>query len=310
MRCPRCSGVNDAGARSCGRCGAPLLLDDDPALARLDRALDLDRRQPSKAPILSLEGAAGEEPGWAMGAPGALPRPLGGPAREAVAVHGPQPELRLAVRHLDPEIGDVATAAATAEPMWAELGDSPHPLEPDPPCEVPKEGKVAALAKKLLGLRVEGDEPDEPEPVEATQRRPEPADAPGWRRAAAWGIDAAVLAAASSLPLLLAWRALPSGPGLAATLLPTAALLAALLAFPYAALGHALMGATFGKRLLGLQVVGPDGGLPTLARSAARSALAVLGALALGLGPLMALFTRSRRALHDLVADTVVIRTP
>jgi len=131
-----------------------------------------------------------------------------------------------------------------------------------------------------------------------------------WRRAAAWGIDLSILTAACAPPLLLAWHVLPAGPGALATLLPSAAGFAALLGFAYGSLGHALMGATIGKRLLGLQVVGPDGVFPGLARSAARSGLAVLGTAGLGVGVLMALFTRSGRCLHDLVADTVVIRAP
>jgi uncharacterized RDD family membrane protein YckC len=75
----------------------------------------------------------------------------------------------------------------------------------------------------------------------------------------------------------------------------------------YATLAHALAGATLGKRLLGLRVVGPDGARPTLARSAARSALALASAAALGLGFLLALFTASGRALHDLLARTWVV---
>lgn len=196
MRCPRCHGASEPGARSCAHCGAPLLLRDDPAPSALDVALDLDRRH-------------------------------------------------------------VRSAARLDEPREVEVHSAPR-----------------------------------------------------WRRAAAWAIDVPVLAAACAPPVLLAWYALQGGQDLLATLVPTAAAFAALLGFAYAAIGHAVMGATLGKRLLGLQVVGPDGERPGLARSAARSGLAVLGAAGLGVGVLMALFTRSGRSLHDLVADTVVIRAP
>ncbi len=134
-------------------------------------------------------------------------------------------------------------------------------------------------------------------------------DTPRWRRAAAWGVDAALLAAAAGPPLVLAGHMLPAGAPLEA-LAPSAAGFAALLAFVHAALGHALMGATLGKRLLGLRVVRPDGTMPGLARSAARAALALLGTAALGAGVLPSLFTCSGRGLHDLAADTVVVRTP
>jgi len=219
VRCPRCHAGSDDGARRCGHCGAPLLLDDDPPPAPLDRALDLDRRRGRRDLTWACEVS----------------------------------EERI-------------------EPVAADPGRAPVPLGE---CSDPLAGAV-----------------------------------PAWRRAAAWGIDGSVLAVACVPPILLAWHALPAAPDLPATLLRTAIAFAALLGFAYAALGHALMGATVGKRLLGLQVVGPDGALPSLGRSAARSGLAVVGAAVLGLGPLMALFTRSRRSLHDLLADTVVIRTP
>ena len=224
MTCPRCHGATDSSARSCARCGAPLLLEEDPAPFPLDRALDLDRRGSSRPGRLELGAADDVGPG-----PGAVPR-----------------------RDRDRD----------------ETGAPPGPSG----------APAGAVA--------------------------------GWRRAAAWAVDAGVLAAASAPPLLLAWRALPAGPDLLPGLLRTAAPLAALLGFSYAALAHALMGATVGKRLLGLQVIGPDGGLPSLGRSAARSGLAILGAGGLGLGVLPALFTKSHRGLHDLLADTVVIRTP
>jgi resuscitation-promoting factor RpfA len=196
VRCPRCHGASEPGARSCRHCRAPLLLQDDPAPRTLDLALDLDRR------------------------------------------------------------------------------------------------RVRSAARRDEAREVE---------VHSASR---------CRRAAAWAVDVPVLAAACAPPVLLAWYALQGGQDLLATLVPTAAAFAALLGFAYATIGHAAMGATLGKLLLGLQVVGPDGERPGLARSAARAGLAVLGAAGLGLGVLMALFTRGGRSLHDLVADTVVVRAP
>jgi uncharacterized RDD family membrane protein YckC len=78
----------------------------------------------------------------------------------------------------------------------------------------------------------------------------------------------------------------------------------------YATLAHALGGATLGKRLVGIRVVGPDGGPPSPSRSAFRSLLALVSAALLGLGFLLALFTRTGRALHDLVARTWVVKAP
>jgi uncharacterized RDD family membrane protein YckC len=83
-----------------------------------------------------------------------------------------------------------------------------------------------------------------------------------------------------------------------------------LASFAYQTLAHLLIGATLGKRLLGLRVVGPDGRRPGPGRSALRAAAAVAGVAALGVGPLLALFTLSGRALHDLLAGTTVVDAP
>lgn len=124
------------------------------------------------------------------------------------------------------------------------------------------------------------------------------------RRLLAAGLDAVVVGAAAAVPVLFAVRAAPDGAVVAC------AAFVALLAFTYAALGHALMGATVGKRLLGLRVEGPDGGAPGIARSVARAALAVAGTAALGAGIVLGLMSRNGRALHDLVAGTSVVRAP
>jgi len=134
--------------------------------------------------------------------------------------------------------------------------------------------------------------------------------APALRRAASWAVDAVLIAAAAAAPLALAARSLAPGADPLEALGPPAAALVALLGFSYATLAHALMGATAGKRLLGLRVVGPDGRAPSIGRSGVRAAVAVVGAGALGLPILAALFTRRGRALHDVAARTAVVRAP
>jgi uncharacterized RDD family membrane protein YckC len=122
------------------------------------------------------------------------------------------------------------------------------------------------------------------------------------RRLAAWVLDGLPFA-------LLAWGVaawLGADPPL---LLPALTALA-LAAFTYQLLCHWLLGASLGKRACRLRVVGPDGARPGLGRSAGRAAAAVLGVVAVGIGPLVALFTRSGRALHDLAAGTAVVEAP
>jgi uncharacterized RDD family membrane protein YckC len=155
--------------------------------------------------------------------------------------------------------------------------------------------------------------------LEVHLRRP-----PGWRRVAAGAVDALpFLAGALWLARLLVREATAGLPAPATGLdglldlvwreraLVVPVCLAALLALcVYVTLAHALAGATLGKRLLGLRVVGPDGERPSLARSAARSALALASGALLGAGFLLALFTRSGRALHDLLARSWVVEAP
>jgi uncharacterized RDD family membrane protein YckC len=66
-------------------------------------------------------------------------------------------------------------------------------------------------------------------------------------------------------------------------------------------------GRTPGMRLLGLRVVGPDGGHPGLARSALRLVGLALAIVPLFAGFLPVLIDDRRRALQDFMAGTVVL---
>lgn len=123
------------------------------------------------------------------------------------------------------------------------------------------------------------------------------------RRVLAWLVDGVPFGLAALG--LLAWLG-ADGPALVLQLLAVVGLAS----FAYQTLAHALVGATLGKRLLRLQVVGPDGRRPGPGRSALRALVAVAGVAALGVGPLLALFTLSGRALHDLAAGTTVVDAP
>lgn len=71
-----------------------------------------------------------------------------------------------------------------------------------------------------------------------------------------------------------------------------------------------LSGRTLGKWLAGLRVVRKDGERLGYARSLVRHVIGyALTALTLGLGFLLAAFNSRGRALHDLVAGTVVVRS-
>lgn len=145
--------------------------------------------------------------------------------------------------------------------------------------------------------------------------------APDWRRVTAWILDGAPFLALFALVLRFALDHLPHGPLDALGYLDLAAseakdvtgpILACVLVLHavYHALSHGLTGATLGKKLLGLRVVGRDGRRPGLGRATVRALVAGLSVALAGLGVLLALFTRSGRALHDFLARTWVVRAP
>jgi uncharacterized RDD family membrane protein YckC len=71
-------------------------------------------------------------------------------------------------------------------------------------------------------------------------------------------------------------------------------------------------GATLGKLALGLRIVRADGAQLSFGRATARHFLKVMitPLVPFAIGYLMAAFTNRKRALHDFLADTLVIRSP
>jgi uncharacterized RDD family membrane protein YckC len=228
------------------------------------------------------------------------PGDVAGPV-EALALVGAAP--RVAERsHWD--LGDVV-AAARVEP----LGVPPDVTRDGVAPSLPPEGALDAVSD--LDVQVDS--------LEIRLRRPA-----SWRRVAAGALDALPFAAAGLGLARSLLRDVAGGlpapttglDGLLdlvsrerAIVLSVAATVTLAVAV-YATLAHALAGATLGKWLLGLRLVGPDGRRPSLGRSAWRAALAVVSGVLLGLGFHVALFTRSGRALHDVAARTWVVEAP
>lgn len=82
------------------------------------------------------------------------------------------------------------------------------------------------------------------------------------------------------------------------------------LRFAYVVGFHGALGATPGKLLLGLRVVQLDGEPLGFPRAIARFFAELVSVSAVGVGYLLASLHPERRALHDLVAGTRVIRRP
>jgi uncharacterized RDD family membrane protein YckC len=66
--------------------------------------------------------------------------------------------------------------------------------------------------------------------------------------------------------------------------------------------------ATLGKMALGLKVTKGDGSRISFGRAIGRYLAKIISGIILFIGYIMAAFTDRKRALHDMIADTVVIR--
>jgi uncharacterized RDD family membrane protein YckC len=68
--------------------------------------------------------------------------------------------------------------------------------------------------------------------------------------------------------------------------------------------------ATIGKRILGLQVVTADGGRFSFGQATVRHFMKFLSLFTVGIGFMMAAWTKRHQALHDIPSDCLVIRVP
>lgn len=159
-------------------------------------------------------------------------------------------------------------------------------------------------------------DPSVPPGSPAVLREPDPTRASAVSRLVAFALDLAVL---SGMEAVLVWvassaflsaeRLLGHPPADAGAVVEAlAAAGSAALAVGYFVVLQAGAGQTLGKAALRIRVARPDGTPLGLGRSALRFAGYFLSALPLGLGFLGALGPR-RRTLHDVLADSVVVRT-
>lgn len=148
-------------------------------------------------------------------------------------------------------------------------------------------------------------------PERVGARQGEPASLP--RRAAAFAIDLALVAALGGAIRLVSVAAIAAASGLSGRTAAAPALLAEALATSgqwalfvgYFGLLQAGAGQSLGKALLGLRVARLDGGPLDVRHGLVRALGYVLSAAAFGLGFLVALLP-PRRALHDYLAGSIV----
>lgn len=76
----------------------------------------------------------------------------------------------------------------------------------------------------------------------------------------------------------------------------------------FATMESTARGATYGKRIFGLRVTDDKGGKLSFARASLRYFSKLVSALPFLLGFVMAFVTSRKQALHDLIAETIVIK--
>jgi len=142
-----------------------------------------------------------------------------------------------------------------------------------------------------------------------------------WIRVLAALIDSVILGTVSSIlqyamfPSMMTTTPITPGTNPFETLGPAMAragwaiLASTLVSLTYSAWFMGALGATPGLMALGLKVVRPDGSPIGYGRAVARYFAAMLSGIILGIGYLMVAFDSEKRALHDMICDTRVIKT-
>jgi uncharacterized RDD family membrane protein YckC len=226
---------------------------------------------------------------------------LGGQPSEPTASASPLPsDDFVTVRLSDAELGDLPlNADGTASELEARAREAALPRA------------TRRVMPSLDEVALPRDDEGEPElilPPLETEAPPLERPALPLERAQAAAVDAILFAALGTVVLYFTGRAarvdvsalLPSWPGLALYL--------GLLALFYAGYFTGTTGQTPGKLMTGLRVVGSGGRPPTYLRAMARAALGLVGILLAGASLVPMAFDPARRALHDRLFRTRVVR--
>ena len=261
--------------------------------------------------------------------------PLDGPEVDSAAraeMEMPEPEEPESLDATEPNPSDSSGAYSTEPNPADSSGADPNPSDSsgvdEPVSEAEISEQLTALDERLRDVETDAEPPPAPEEPIAQPEPAEPAD-PGWRfslpsppadsgplERPAQALERAQAAILDLGLILVFWLVVVYFASRAARV-PMDSLVAS---WPYLSgyllclgLGYGTYfttatGQTPGKQVLGLRVLGPGDKPPDTWRALARAVLGVLGTLAACLGFVPLLFDPARRALHDRLLGTRVVR--
>ena len=295
MKCPKCAYVGFEESDRCRHCGYDFsLIEPAPAAAAAPslRAVESPRptsyREPSRP-------AAGEAALMRDEATPLVDLPLGGPSPPASA-------------------SAAATAAGAAPPtLPPSLFADPQPPPARTPLAVrrtadrPRSRATPHVVRRPRPALLETSADDASTDAEAVADVA-PEAAPPIARVLSVGVDVALLAGIDAAVVYLTAQiaGVPMGQVMSLPLVPLAAFILGL-NIAYLAVFTANGGQTLGKMATGLRVEATDGAL-TFGGAIVRVAAALVGGLVVGAGFIPALFRADRRAVHDQIAHTRVVK--
>ena len=301
MRCPKCQYISFDTSDRCRNCGYEFALAVD--VAKLD------------LPIQTGDEAIGPFSDFKLS-------DLGEPARPGQRASGPAAavDATLASAPISPPRSG---AGSVDLPLFRDRTGNDAPLVapaavPRAPLSVrrtnPAAGRAAArvqLEEPELDLEAPAPVQARPEPTAVDATDDSPAAAPAGQRILAALIDGIIVGAISMIVLYLTLKVcgLDRAAVSAIPLVPFIAFLL-LLAGGYFTLFVAANGQTIGKMAAGLKVIPADASAPrvSLGHAVLRAAAYLVSALPAGLGFLPALIGAERRAIHDRLAATRVVK--
>ena len=135
-----------------------------------------------------------------------------------------------------------------------------------------------------------------------------------WRRAAALSIDAILLGIVQAVVMMIfmgGFMAADGGEEAAGSAVLTINLVMLVIGWLYfAIMESSTPQATLGKMLIGIVVTDASGQPIGFGRATGRYFGKLVSGIILGIGYLMAAFTKRKQALHDIMAGCLVIRKP